>query len=348
MRPTATGASRSWSPATGSGPSARQRGRRWRSCSARSSSRTRGRILRSATAARPRNRCSARAGRRRRASCSGGRGRRGRFSLQRPRRPARPRLPRRPPRRPRRLRTPTRTAPPDSQDCAPHDRTIHPGARDVPDLSFVDSNCDGIDGTADDAVFASPSGNDANPGTKDRPKRQIEAALLTAAVTKKQSVYAAAGTYSRVEIENGISIYGGYDPGNWSHRSTKLITTIAGSPEAILADHQKVVAFQLFTVRGTAASHERGERVRDPRCQRIDHRAPARERRGGRRDSRSCRSQRPGRNRGRTWRRRGPGLLRRRSRRLRRRRRASRLERRRQGGTAAGAATAATSSASSG
>ena len=70
----------------------------------------------------------------------------------------------------------------DGQDCAPHDASIHPGATDLPDLFFVDSNCDGIDGTADNAVFASPTGNDMNPGTKDKPKRQIQAAVVAAAI----------------------------------------------------------------------------------------------------------------------------------------------------------------------
>jgi hypothetical protein len=53
----------------------------------------------------------------------------------------------------------------DAMDCAPRDAKIHPGAPDVPDLAFVDSNCDGIDGTDKDAVFVSSSGKDANPGT---------------------------------------------------------------------------------------------------------------------------------------------------------------------------------------
>ena len=44
---------------------------------------------------------------------------------------------------------------PDTQDCGPKDASIHPGASDTPDLDFVDSNCDGIDGTESDAVFVS-------------------------------------------------------------------------------------------------------------------------------------------------------------------------------------------------
>jgi hypothetical protein len=71
---------------------------------------------------------------------------------------------------------------PDAQDCAPRDASIHPGVPDLPDLSFVDSNCDGIDGTVGDAIFVSPVGNDANPGTKTKPKQTIQAAVATVAV----------------------------------------------------------------------------------------------------------------------------------------------------------------------
>jgi hypothetical protein len=37
-------------------------------------------------------------------------------------------------------------------DCAPLDAAIHPGAPDAPDLSFADTDCDGIDGDAAGAV----------------------------------------------------------------------------------------------------------------------------------------------------------------------------------------------------
>ena len=42
----------------------------------------------------------------------------------------------------------------DAVDCGPADPAIKPGAPDLPDLAFVDSNCDGIDGTEADAIFA--------------------------------------------------------------------------------------------------------------------------------------------------------------------------------------------------
>ncbi len=138
---------------------------------------------------------------------------------------------------------------PNAQDCAPNDASIHPGAPDLPDLSFVDSNCDGIDGTAANAIFVSPNGTDANPGTMDKPMRQIQAAVLQA-VNSRKDVYVAAGSYTHVAAETGVGIYGGYDPKNWS-RASGNTTVIAGSPEAILVDDSKAVVIQLVSANGS-------------------------------------------------------------------------------------------------
>jgi hypothetical protein len=136
----------------------------------------------------------------------------------------------------------------DAQDCAPTDRAIHPGAADSPDLSFVDSNCDGIDGTEANAVFASPRGDNANPGTKGRPKREIQAAVTAASAAGKH-VYAAAGTYGHVTAADGVSIYGGYSPETW-RRGAPLLTAIAGAPEGVLISNAKGVVLQLLDIRG--------------------------------------------------------------------------------------------------
>src|SRR5262245_52374067 len=102
---------------------------------------------------------------------------------------------------------------PNERDCAPDDATIHPRAAGQPDLAFVDSNCDGIDGDETDAIFVARSGSDQNRGTKAAPKREIKAAVTAAALAGKD-VYAAAGDYdNRVETVSGVNIYGGYVPG---------------------------------------------------------------------------------------------------------------------------------------
>jgi hypothetical protein len=155
---------------------------------------------------------------------------------------------------------PNTTAPPDLDpdrdgyvapaDCKPNDRGIHPGAADLPDLGFIDTNCDGIDGDEAKAVFASPLGNDANPGTKGKPKRQIQAAVAAAAASGRYAL-AAAGSYTGVAAASGVGIYGGYDPDSWE-RPAKSSTVIASSPEGLIADGVKDVTIQLLTIQGVS------------------------------------------------------------------------------------------------
>jgi hypothetical protein len=140
----------------------------------------------------------------------------------------------------------------DSDDCAPNNAAIHPGAADTPDLDFVDSNCDGIDGTETDAIFVSPNGADASPGTKAKPKRQIQAAV-SAAAGKGRYVLVAFGTYDRVKVTSGTRIIGGYDPVTWVRRDRYPdgLPLVTGSPEGVLADGAKDVVLQHLEIRGS-------------------------------------------------------------------------------------------------
>jgi hypothetical protein len=164
---------------------------------------------------------------------------------------------------------PDPTAPPDLDpdrdgyvapaDCKPNDASVHPGASDLPDLGFADTNCDGIDGTGAKAIFASPQGNDANPGTKDKPKRQIQSAVLEASL-RGRDVYAAVGEYGHVDVETGVAVYGGYDASTWARRAGEPSTVISSShansswSEGVLADDERGVVLQLLTVRNTGTT----------------------------------------------------------------------------------------------
>jgi hypothetical protein len=144
----------------------------------------------------------------------------------------------------------------DGHDCAPSSASIHPGASDLPDLGFVDSNCDGIDGTIADAIFVSPSGNDANPGTKEKPKRQIRAAVTAAG---KKYVLVAFGTYGHVAITSSVAIYGAYNPATWKRDAEYLDgpPMVTGSPEGMLVSGAKDVVVQLLSVQGIAGAGDR-------------------------------------------------------------------------------------------
>ncbi len=94
---------------------------------------------------------------------------------------------------------------------------------DRPDDDFIDSNCDGIDGDIGAAVFVSPLGDDGNPGTISEPVRSIHRGSERAMERGLTSVYVAAGHYTEfapIEVEDGISIYGGYQP-DWTRDGTR-------------------------------------------------------------------------------------------------------------------------------
>ena len=82
-------------------------------------------------------------------------------------------------------------------------------ATDAPDLQHVDSDCDGIDGTAATSIFVSVTGDDANPGTKAAPKRTVVAGIAEAVKSARTAVLISGGQFpGRPMIVNGISLYG--------------------------------------------------------------------------------------------------------------------------------------------
>ena len=96
-------------------------------------------------------------------------------------------------------------------------------------MAFVDSNCDGVDGVAADAVFVSAqTGADGAAGTRQKPLRLLSDAVALAAKTGRSSVLAATGTYPGIlKVTPKVSVYGGYDPATWK-RTKAAATTISG------------------------------------------------------------------------------------------------------------------------
>jgi len=97
---------------------------------------------------------------------------------------------------------------------------------DLPNDTFADTNCDGIDGDASAAIFVAVTGSDANPGTRQQPVFSIAAAFARATAASKTQIYVSKGIYdARVSLVNGISIYGGYDAqNNWARSAANIVT----------------------------------------------------------------------------------------------------------------------------
>jgi len=132
------------------------------------------------------------------------------------------------------------------------------GTTDKPDLMFIDSNCDGIDGTIADAIFVDEvTGQDTNAGTITAPVKTIGKGIqLGVAASPKKDVYVSKGSYAEeVKMQSGVSIYGGYDASNAWSRATTNITTI-DSPNAVgvLASNLSAAQdIQLFSITSSDA-----------------------------------------------------------------------------------------------
>lgn len=105
-----------------------------------------------------------------------------------------------------------------------------------PDLAgdSLDTDCDGVDGEVDRALFVSRDGRDDQPGTRDAPLATIQLALDRAALSGLRDVYVATGVYSgAVVLRDGVGLFGGYAP-DFGERDPLLYETalIGPSPSA--------------------------------------------------------------------------------------------------------------------
>ena len=130
----------------------------------------------------------------------------------------------------------------DDDDCKPTDPNINPGAIDLPDVAYADTNCDGIDGDADDACFVSASlGAADGAGTKASPLDTITACVALAELGGLGQVLVDDGTYAgTVTIAADLILAGAYDGSDgWSRNvllnSTSVAASAAGADGNIIA-----------------------------------------------------------------------------------------------------------------
>ncbi|MGA2756189.1 MAG: LamG domain-containing protein, partial [Solirubrobacteraceae bacterium] len=117
-----------------------------------------------------------------------------------------------------------------------------------------------VSGSANSAIFVSPAGSDSNPGTAALPvlTPQHGLALVEASGAVKDQLRLAQGSYSGglslTSADDGVAIYGGFDPATWTAElSPATPTEISGAPQAVLADHATSVLIQEVDLVGAAA-----------------------------------------------------------------------------------------------
>ncbi len=138
-------------------------------------------------------------------------------------------------------------APSDGCECKSTDPS------DRPTLLMVDGNCDGIVGNIANAIFVDTlSGNDGNAGTMASPKKTIQAGIAAAgAAAPAKDVYVSKGTYPEtVTMQEGVSVFGGYDAAMGWKRAAANVSTIASNTSVgvIASGLTKLTELQLMTV----------------------------------------------------------------------------------------------------
>ena len=111
-------------------------------------------------------------------------------------------------------------------------------------------------------VYVSPNGSDSNPGTKAQPVAtpQRGLAIIEGSGGAYNQLRIAQGSYSGglslTSKDNGIGIYGGYDPTSWSRTlSPTTSTTISGSPAAVVANGVTGITLQELNLTGQSSSN---------------------------------------------------------------------------------------------
>lgn len=127
---------------------------------------------------------------------------------------------------------------------------------DFPDVNGLDENDDGIDGLAGCAVFVKAvGGSDLNDGiTPDDAVATIDRAIEIASTSSPpRMVLVSAGIYNEtVNLDSGVSLYGGYDPDTWERDHFTHETIIAGTEfRTLIANNlSEAVEVDGFTIRG--------------------------------------------------------------------------------------------------
>lgn len=126
------------------------------------------------------------------------------------------------------------------------------GSLDLPDPEHIDTDCDGVDGSIQNAIFLSSFGNDQASGTtRDAPVRTLSRALDIASRTGRDQIWVATGSYllnGSILITAPIGIYGGYSADFTQRNEGRALFTFTSARGIEIRDIQGPVTIANLTI----------------------------------------------------------------------------------------------------
>ena len=126
---------------------------------------------------------------------------------------------------------------------------------DFPDLDGEDTNCDGVDGDVEAAIFVDILlGNDDNEGTPDEPVKTIQMGTDLAIAHGKTDLYISKGNYpGPLYLVSGLNYYGAYNAATGWNRSTLFLNYVEGGSPVLECDGASDILVDSFKFFGDDA-----------------------------------------------------------------------------------------------
>jgi hypothetical protein len=136
---------------------------------------------------------------------------------------------------------------------------------DDPDDNFTDTNCDGIDGDKNKAIFVAPTGSDSADGSMEKPVATLGHGIELANA-KSKDVYLCKGDYSEATVQlsaKGVRVYGGYDcTAHWVRNSLSQARLVSTSSMAVAIQNvNDSVVFDRVDIQAASATTPSGSSI---------------------------------------------------------------------------------------